>query len=82
MSEFFEKSQQLSPEMIERFKTALQVGKWPDGQPVSDKQKATLTQAIIIYDNANLPAGQRVGETDDQCASKSNDNDAKTIRWQ
>ena len=81
MSEFFEKSQQLSPEMIERFKTALQVGKWPDGQPVSDKQKATLTQAIIIYDNANLPAGQRVGETDDQCACTPNANDAMSSRW-
>lgn len=82
MSEFFEKSQQLSPEMIERFKTALQIGKWPDGQMVSDKQKETLTQAIIIYDNTNLPTGQRVGETDDQCASKSDNNDANAIRWQ
>lgn len=78
MSEFYQKSQQLTPDMYQRFKTALELGKWPDGLPVSDKQRAILTEAIIIYDNANIPAGQRIGDLDDQCASKADD----TLKWQ
>lgn len=78
MSEFYQKSQQLSPEIYQQFKLALEQGKWPDGQLVSKKQTAILTEAIIIYDNANLPAGQRIGELEDQCASKTTD----PLKWQ
>ncbi|MDG1293066.1 MAG: DUF1315 family protein [Pseudomonadales bacterium] len=86
-SETFEKkAQQLSPDMYRRFKAALEQGKWPDGQKVSEAQRATLTQAIIIFDNAHLPQGQRIGEMEDQCASKKNDNkkddDTQEITWQ
>ena len=81
MDEFLEKSAQLSPEMIQRFKTALATGKWPDGQPVSESQQQTLTQSIIIYDNAHLPSGERIGELDDQCTSHSVSEDS-IIKWQ
>tara|TARA_B100000767_G_scaffold275150_1_gene310708 strand:- start:1275 stop:1559 length:285 start_codon:yes stop_codon:yes gene_type:complete len=94
MSEFLEKSQQLSPDMIERFRSALSQGKWPDGQPVTVSQKNILTQAIIVYDAAHTPNGERIGELEDKCASKtnnthnddSNDNDKSEnespIKWQ
>ena len=72
---FENKVQQLSPDMYRCFKAALEQGKWPDGQPVSESQRATLTQAIIIFDNAHLPQGQRIGEMEDQCASKEDDGD-------
>jgi len=78
---FEEKVQQLSPDMYRRFKAALEQGKWPDGQKVSDAQRATLTQAIIIFDNAHLPQGQRIGEMDDECASKK-DDDTQEMTWQ
>ncbi len=81
MDKFLEKSAQLSPEMIQRFKTALATGKWPDGQPVSELQQQTLTQSIIIYDNAHLPSGERIGELDDQCTSDSVSEDS-IIKWQ
>ena len=77
---FENKVQQLSPDMYRRFKAALEQGKWPDGQQVTDSQRATLTQAIIIFDNAHLPQGQRIGEMEDQCASKKDgDDDAQPI---
>ena len=83
---FEEKVQQLSPDMYRRFKAALEQGKWPDGQQVSEAQRATLTQAIIIFDNAHLPQGQRIGEMEDQCASKKDDNEkddgTQEITWQ
>ena len=78
MSEFIEKSQQLSPDIIERFRTALAQGKWPDGQTVTDSQKDILTQAIIVYDAAHKADGQRIGELEGECASKgAESNSAK-----
>ncbi|MEE3240339.1 MAG: DUF1315 family protein [Pseudomonadota bacterium] len=78
MSEFIEKSQQLSPDIIERFRLALAQGKWPDGQTVTDSQKDTLIQAIIVYDAAHKADGQRIGELEGECASKTTElNNAK-----
>ena len=78
MSEFIEKSQQLSPDIIERFRLALAQGRWPDGQTVTDSQKNILIQAIIVYDAAHKADGQRIGELEGECASKSTEsNNAK-----
>ena len=78
MSEFIEKSQQLSPHIIERFRLALAQGRWPDGQTVTDSQKDILIQAIIVYDAAHKADGQRIGELEGECASKSTEsNNAK-----
>ena len=76
MSEFIEKSQQLSPDIIERFRLALAQGKWPDGQTVTDSQKEILTQAIIVYDAAHKADGQRIGELEGECASKSSESNS------
>lgn len=39
----------LTPEMIARFTEAVETGKWPDGQLVSDEQKESCIQAIMLY---------------------------------
>ena len=80
MSEFIEKSQQLSPDIIERFRLALAQGKWPDGQIVTDSQKDILTQAIIVYDAAHKAEGERIGELEDGCASKSSESNSAKKR--
>ena len=94
MSKFIEKSQQLSPDIIERFRLALAQGKWPDGQTVTDSQKDILTQAIIVYDAAHKADGQRIGELEGECASKGaelnsakkrhdkQDDKESLIKWQ
>ena len=94
MSKFIEKSQQLSPDIIERFRIALAQGKWPDGQTVTDSQKDILTQAIIVYDAAHKADGQRIGELEGECASKGaelnsakkrhekQDDKESLIKWQ
>ena len=80
MSEFIEKSQQLSPDIIERFRLALAQGKWPDGQTVTDSQKDILTQAIIVYDAAHKADGQRIGELEGECASKGEESNSAKKR--
>ncbi|AOE49774.1 YeaC family protein [Kangiella sediminilitoris] len=39
----------LTPDMIERFTSAVETGKWPDGTPLSEEQKETCIQAIMLY---------------------------------
>ncbi|RZV52824.1 MAG: DUF1315 family protein, partial [Pseudomonadales bacterium] len=55
----------------QNFLRAVETGKWPDGKPVQDKQKALMLQAIIIFENQHLPPEQRSGFMPDACASNS-----------
>ncbi len=39
----------MTPEVYERLKTAVELGKWPDGTVLSDEQKETSFQAVMAY---------------------------------
>ncbi|AKE51979.1 hypothetical protein TQ33_1015 [Kangiella geojedonensis] len=39
----------LTPDMIERFTVAVETGKWPDGAVLTEQQKETCIQAIMLY---------------------------------
>jgi uncharacterized protein YeaC (DUF1315 family) len=54
----------LSPQLIGRFRRALELGRWPDGEAVSDVQKAHCMQAIIAYEQTHLQESDRVGYID------------------
>ena len=92
MKEFNLQVKELTPSIIERFKTAISIGKWPDGRLVNDEQKEILTQAIIIYDNSHAPVGQRIGDLEeDSCFKKKSikkvDSDisrieSQELKWQ
>jgi hypothetical protein len=43
----------LTPDMIERFTQAVETGKWPDGTDLTEQQKETCIQAIMIYKAKN-----------------------------
>ncbi len=70
MSSFFETAKQLTPEVYENFKRAIETGKWPDGRALSDKQKTLVMEAVIVYEKAMLPAEQQTGYMPDGCQSK------------
>lgn len=53
--------QALNPELVERFKTAVALGKWPNGQALTDQQRSTCIQAIIAFEQKHLPPEQRTG---------------------
>ncbi len=73
MSSFDQKSRQLSPELVERFKLALELGKWPDGQPVAEQQKDILMQAVILYENTHVDPRRHTAHIEDQCATATSD---------
>lgn len=62
---FEDAAKQINPEIYERFKQALELGKWPDGRELTREQKELCLQAVIVYENAhNVPEQERVGYID------------------
>ncbi|WP_334060559.1 YeaC family protein [Alteromonas sp. S005] len=39
----------MTPEIYERLRQAVETGKWPDGTPLNDEQKASSMQAVMLY---------------------------------
>lgn len=44
----------MSPDMYERLKHAAETGKWPEGTPVDDAQKASALQIVMAYQAKRL----------------------------
>lgn len=66
----------LTPDIIERFKTAVELGKWPDGRRLTPEQKDTCLQAIIAYEHQHIPEHERTGYVPPKatpCAPKDED---------
>ncbi len=61
----FEKMiQAMTPDVYASLKTAVELGKWPNGQKLSQEQRETSLRAVIAYEAANLPEEQRSGYID------------------
>lgn len=39
----------MTPHIYENLRTAVELGKWPDGTPLSDEQKSNSLQAVLMY---------------------------------
>ncbi|MEE9099881.1 YeaC family protein [Pseudomonas sp. QE6] len=61
MSSFAEMIQNITPELYESLKLAVEIGKWPDGRKLSQEQKELSLQAVIAWEMKNLPEDQRTG---------------------
>lgn len=82
---FEDVAQQISPDIYQRFKDALELGKWPDGRTLTKEQKEICLQAVIVYEAAqDVPENQRTGYVDSTkktapCGPKGEDS-AEPIR--
>lgn len=54
----------MNPEVHMNLKTAVELGRWPDGRKLSAEQLEYCLQAIIAYEQEFLPEAQRVGYID------------------
>ncbi len=68
---FTQIAQQLDPLIYQRFKRALELGKWPDGRAVTKEQREICMQAVISYEEANVPEELRTGYMQQNCRSKA-----------
>lgn len=39
----------MTPELYERLRLAVETGKWPDGNPLTEDQKASSMQMVMLY---------------------------------
>jgi len=54
----------LTPEIVDRLRTAVEIGKWPNGDRLTPEQRVTSMQAVLIWEMKNLPENQRTGYID------------------
>lgn len=79
---FEDVAKQLDPEIYQRFKTALELGKWPDGRAMTREQKEICLQSVMVYENEHdVPEHERVGYIDrDKKKRQSDDDDVSPLR--
>ena len=61
----------LNPTVYEQLKQSLEIGKWPDGELLTERQKEIVMQALIGWSEIHLPAEQRIGYIDKGKKEKS-----------
>jgi hypothetical protein len=54
----------MTPDIYQRLKQALELGKWPDGKALDAEQKQICMEAIINWESRHLSAEQRTGYID------------------
>lgn len=65
---FQDTAMHLPKAIVDRMRTALEMGSWPDGQTLSQEQKATTLEAVMIWELFHLPPEQRTGFIQQACA--------------
>ena len=90
--EFKDLIKNITPEIYENLKRAIEIGKWPDGRVVSQEQKESAMQAVIAYEiEHNMADQQRVGfvnvqgsdcHNEDGTTKADNLDQPKPIKWQ
>lgn len=80
----------ITPEIHRALKTAVEIGKWPDGRALTDEQRALCMEAVIHYDQRFVQEQDRVGYIDrgskakgDSCDADSKDagDDEAPLKW-
>lgn len=72
MTSFAEMIENITPEIYQNLKLAVELGKWADGRKLTQEQKELSLQAMIAWEIKNLPEEERTGYMGAQeCKSKS-----------
>ena len=59
----------MTPEIYENLKESLELGRWPDGERLTNEQRDRGLQALIAWEYEHLPASERVGYMPQKCKS-------------
>jgi uncharacterized protein len=78
----------LNPDIVDRLRTAVEIGKWPNGIALTKEQRQISMQAVIAWEAENLPETERSGyidkghkEEDDQCDSHVPEPEFQPIKF-
>ena len=67
MNDFINMLRNISPEVYQSLKQAIELGKWSDGRKLTQEQKELSLQAIIAWEIENLPEEERTGYIGQSC---------------
>ena len=70
----------ITPDIYERFKKAIETGKWNDRTLLTEDQKAITLRAIILYEQVHLLKHERVGFTGSNNCGKKAASD-QVLKW-
>ena len=76
--EYLKVLENLNPTIYEQLKQSLEIGKWPNGELLTERQKEIVMQALIGWGDIHLPAEQRIGYIDKSKKEKSRNDDASS----
>ncbi len=51
----------LTPEIIDKFRSAIEIGRWADGRKLTDEQRETCIQSLLIWEHEYVPVEERTG---------------------
>lgn len=77
----------ITPEIYVNLKTAIEIGKWPDGRSLSNEQRELCLQAVIAYELKNIPENERTGYIDrgskaeGEICDDDHHDDEQPIKW-
>lgn len=66
---FESRARALDPVQYKSFRQAVETRKWPDGRRVTNEQLELMLQAIILYEQKNVPREKQSGYMPDHCKS-------------
>lgn len=86
MNQNIDKQQMLSAldaDIIDKFRTAIELGKWQDGKKLSAQQLETCMQAVILWENEYLEETERTGyiHKPEKEACASHEHEEKPIKF-
>jgi len=59
---FAEMIEKMSPEIYTALKQGVELGRWPNGQALTEEQKEISMEAVLRYEaQSNIPEEERVG---------------------
>ena len=73
----------MSPEIYQSLIRALELGKWPDGKPLTREQRQNTMQAVIAWGERYLSERERVGFIDNKqkAGDSCDDPQETTLTW-
>ena len=74
----------MTPAIYRSLKRAVEIGKWPDGKPLSAEQRQETLQAVIAWGKLHLPENERVGYIDKghKAGDSCDDPQQTALKWQ
>jgi uncharacterized protein len=72
----------ITPEIYVNLRRAIEIGRWPDGRELDQRQREDAMAAVIAYEQKTVPVNERTGYIDkgkkegDHC-----DDDTQTLSF-